>query len=124
MKKLVYLFEQKQADFCDFFGCDKNERSSLEKEGVIYRVEERDDLEKIALKFNCPPSVIVADNFLDSQVSAGDLLFVVNKTKPLYRIRPRDDLSFLTEISGHSISELMSINKVNFFHPWQLISLG
>ncbi len=124
MKKLVYLFEQKEADFCDFFSYDKNECPSSEKEGFIYRVEECDDLEKIALKFNCPPSVIIADNFLDGQVSAGELLYVERKEKALYRIRPQDDLSFLTEISGLSVAELLSVNKVTFFYPWQLISLS
>ncbi len=121
MKKLLYLFEQNQADKNYF----KNAPGSEKKQnGVIYRVEQCDDLQKIAIKFNCPPSVIVADNMLTDALCAGNLLFVKNGNKPLYRIRPQDDLSYLIRLSGLTLDDLLRINAVKFFYPWQLISLG
>lgn len=116
MKKLLSVFELN-----DEFSAEKSNDFSRD---IIYRVEENDTLEKIALKFNCPPSVIIAENNLTEKINFGDLLAINTQFTRLYRISPSDDIDYLTELSGAKTEELLKINRVSYFYPWQLIALG
>lgn len=125
MKKLLYFFELKSENGAKI-NCDgaENNAGSLADEHIIYRVEENESIEKIALKLNCPPSVIVSENRLSEEVRAGDLLAVKIGYTELYRIKPEDDIAKLTELSNLSAKQLLEINRVSYFYPWQLIALG
>lgn len=143
MEKLLYFFELKEksgekndaeATACanDEFFCKNGEvingreiTDGVTNGGVIiYRVEENENLEQIALKFNCPPSVIVSENNLNQDVCAGDLLAIKTGFAELYRIKLGDDIVKLTHLANRSVKKLLEINRVNYFYPWQLIALG
>ena len=140
MKKLLYQFGQNflltdenlNADCAcgkvgDVYGGEKvdgNCDKIGDENGLFYRVEEGDDLQSVALKFNCPPSVIIKDNAIISPLKRGNLLYIEKGEKPLYRINLSDDLNSLCALSGKTAAELAEINKVKYFYPWQLIRLG
>lgn len=130
MKKLLYQFEQnflltdKNANYTDG-GCEYADAyaRNTESADVFYRVEDDEDLEKIALKFNCPPSVIIKDNALSKPIKRGNLLYIERGKYPLYRIKLSDDLNALCSLSKRTVSELLNLNKVDYFYPYQLIRL-
>lgn len=147
MEKLLYFFELKEDELKEKSGEKSGEPTACEnreffcKSGevangrgiiggvtndgvIIYRVEENENLEKIAFKFNCPPSVIVSENNLKNEVSAGDLLAIKTGFAELYRIKLGDDIVKLTELANLSVNKLLEINRVSYFYPWQLIALG
>ncbi|MDY4187135.1 MAG: LysM peptidoglycan-binding domain-containing protein [Candidatus Borkfalkiaceae bacterium] len=135
MKKLLYQFEQNfllsDENLSAGCGCGEVGDSYIgekgdkpdDENGLFYRVEEGDDLQRIALKFNCPPSIIIKDNSLLSAVKRGNLLYIEKGENPLYRISLSDDLNSLCLLSGKTAAELATLNKINYFYPWQLIRL-
>lgn len=124
MKKLLYQFDQNfdlSENRCETNAEEKTE--NFKSDGIFYRVEENENVETIAIKFNCPPSAIIKDNALLCEVKRGNLLYIERGNFPLYRIKPADDLDFLCRLSQKSLKELLDLNKTLYFYPWQLIKI-
>lgn len=71
----------------------------------LYRVAEKDSAESVAERFGVSVTRLIKDNFLTSEISAGDLL-VVEKTGRLYTVGLGESYFSIAEKFGISEREL------------------
>ena len=80
----------------------------------FYRVEEGETVFSIANKFSIPPSLLIKDNLLNSEVSAGDLLIVRPPLNRLYKVRPEDTILSISKRFNISEEEILINNCIPY----------
>ncbi|MBQ7408706.1 MAG: LysM peptidoglycan-binding domain-containing protein [Clostridia bacterium] len=76
-----------------------------------------------ALKFNCPPSVIIKLNHLTEQPSINQLLLIRRARGRLYRVKVGDSLRSLSLKSGKDIEHILAYNCISDIFPGIIIEL-
>lgn len=111
MNKMIYFYEET---------AEKEKAEGLVCE-IVYRAEEGDDVMSLAKKFNCPPSRIIADNNLKSEIKKGELLVISRGEYPLYRIMPGENAEEVCSRFSLNQSEFLAENKITYLFAGQLV---
>ena len=88
--------------------------------GGIYIVERGDTLTSVAKKFSTSKELIVKENFLTGEISAGDYL-LVGRYEKVYTVGVEDTLSSVAKILGVLEEELLRINKTDKIYPFMQV---
>ena len=80
----------------------------------FYRVGENEGIFSISRRFGVPPTVIVKDNALTCEVSAGDVLFIRNINGRVYAVQPSDTMAELSLRFGVSPEYIAEINGTDY----------
>ena len=91
-------------------------------EKFFYRVKTGDTLLSVANGFFIPPSVVISDNGLTGEISAGDIL-LLRKCERVYRVGPLDTEKSIAEKFERSPFELKAKNGVPYFFFGQIIEV-
>ena len=89
---------------------------------LIYRVIEGDTLKSVSDFLNIPESIIIELNNLSREIEKGDLLFVeINKSSPLYLVKPTDTLESIAKSFCVDKKEILDLNFIPYVYMGQKI---
>ena len=92
----------------------------LNGEELVYKVENRDTLYGLALRYDITVAALKEANSLDREViRVGEKLIIPMSRKDRYSVKPGDTLSEIALQTGTSVETLMGLNRIT---PEQLIS--
>ncbi len=89
----------------------------------IYRVEKGDSLGSIAEKLKTTVQIIVSDNILKEEPSAGELLLIEKPAGNPYIVKPYDTIERLSFGDKKRELEILRNNKTDFIFVGQKIYL-
>lgn len=89
----------------------------------IYRVEKGDSLGSIAEKLETTVQIIVSDNMLKEEPSAGELLVIEKPEGKPYIVKPYDTIESLAFGDKKRELEILTNNKTDFIFVGQKIYL-
>lgn len=89
----------------------------------IYRVENGDCLGSIAEKLQTTKQIIISDNALKEEPSAGELLLIEKPSGKPYIVKPYDTIESLSSGDKKRELEISSNNKTDFIFVGQKIYL-
>lgn len=93
----------------------------IEKNGRgVYRVEEGDTLESLALKYSTTKEILIRDNNLDGEVINGDVLYI-RTFKKVYTVGVLDTPYIVAKKLNVTIEKLYDLNGVDYLYPYQRI---
>ena len=82
----------------------------------FYRVEKGDTIFLIAKKFCIPPTLLVFDNNLKAEVSAGDLLVIKVKDGKSYSVKALETIKEVADKFSKSEEDILEYNKTPFLY--------
>lgn len=86
----------------------------------VYRVQEGDTLDSIALKYSTTKAILVFDNRLIEEVSKGDILFIRSFRK-VYTVTVYDTEESVSKKLNTTIEKIYELNKINCIYPYMRI---
>ena len=86
----------------------------------LYIVQKGDTIKSISRAFSTTERLIIADNFLNSEVSEGDYLFIKIYDN-IYEVKVEDTLFDIAKKFNVSEEEILKINKIDYIYPTQKI---
>lgn len=89
----------------------------------IWRVEKEEDLDLIAEKLGTTKQVIVSDNMLKENPSAGELLVIEKPKGKPYIVQPYDTIESLSSGDKKRELEILTNNKTDVIYVGQKIYL-
>ena len=89
----------------------------------FYRVKVGETLISISDKLKVPPYKIIADNFLKSEVKAGQVLVIRKLNRPLYRVKPFDTIKGICARHNLDEKDFIFYNRTDFIYCGILIYL-
>ena len=89
----------------------------------FYRVKVGETLISISDKLQIPPYKIIADNFLKSEVKAGQVLVIRKLNRPLYRVKPFDTIASICLAHNLDVKDFIFYNRTDFIYCGILVYL-
>ena len=83
----------------------------------LYVVTCGDSLDSISKKFNTTKRLISLDNFLDGEVSEGDVLYIKIYNQ-VHTVKPNETLEVIEKLYCVSKEEILNVNKTSFIYPY------
>lgn len=80
----------------------------------FYRVKEGDTVLSVAKKFSVPFSIIIKENNLTSEISAGDMLYIEQNDCVLYAVKPFETAESVGEKFGVNAQKILLDNGVPY----------
>lgn len=91
-------------------------------QNFFYRVGKGESVLSLAKKFGVPPTAIIKDNALSSDISEGDVLFIRQISGRTYSVRPLETAEEIAEKFGVLPEALKTLNGVDYvFYGLDLI---
>lgn len=92
----------------------------LLKGSGVYRVQEGDSLDSLAVKYSTTKAILIYDNNLNKDIEKGDVLYI--KTfKNIYIVGVLDTPETLSKKFKTTIEKLYELNKIDYPYPYQRI---
>ena len=93
------------------------------RESFIYKVEEGESLSDVAEKFHTTITVVISENCLTEEPTAGQYIVVTKIHGKKHVVMPKDDIFSLAGGDKNRMLEITSKNKIDELYVGQTIYL-
>ncbi len=83
----------------------------------VYRVQEGDTLDSLALKYSTTKAILIYDNNLSGDVIKGDTLYI-RTFKNVYTVTVLDTPNSVCEKLNITLEKLYELNKIDYLYPY------